>query len=66
MFCLSEKQGMLVNDECSSWHNKIEGFLVSVWDRRKEILHGSGLLGEVNRNNPTPECKVNGTECYDG
>ena len=22
-FCLGEKQGMLVNDECSSWYNKV-------------------------------------------
>ena len=39
---------------------------MSVWNRRKEILYGDGLVGEVNRNNPTHECEVNGTECYDG
>ena len=39
---------------------------MSVWDRRKEILYGNGLVGEVNRNNPTRECEVNGTKCYDG
>ena len=39
---------------------------MSVWDRRKESLYGNGLVGEGNRNNPTPECEVNGTECYDG
>ena len=38
---------------------------MSVWERRKEILHGSGLVSEVSQNNPTPECKVNGAECYD-
>ena len=38
---------------------------MSVWDRRKEIFHGNGLVGEVSRNNPTPDCKVNGTERYD-
>ena len=39
---------------------------MSVWDRRKEILYGNGLVVEVSQNNPTPECEVNGTECYDG
>ena len=35
---------------------------MEVWDRRKEILYGNGSVDEVNQNNPTPECKVNGTE----
>ena len=79
VFCLSEKQGMLINDECGSWYmyNRVGNFKMSVWDRRKDILYGNGLVGEVNqnnpnRNNPTPECEVsgteyevNGTECYD-
>ena len=26
VFCLGEKQGMLVNDECSSWYNKVGDF----------------------------------------
>ena len=39
---------------------------MSVWDRRKENFIWNGLVGDVNRNNPTPECDVNGTECYDG
>ena len=38
---------------------------MSFWDRRKEILYGNGSVVEVNQNNPTPECEVNGTECYD-
>ena len=37
---------------------------MSVWDRRKETLIGNGSVSEVNRNNSTPECEVNGTECY--
>ena len=37
-----------------------------VWDRRKEILYGNRLVGEVNQNNPAPECEVIGTKCYDG
>ena len=30
---------------------------MSVWERRKEILYGNGLV--------VKECEVNGTECYD-
>ena len=52
---------MWINDECSSWYNKVRDFLMSVWDRRKEILYGDGLVGEVIQNNLTPECEVNGT-----
>ena len=66
IFCLGEKQGVLVNDDCSSWYNKVGDFVMSVWDRRKEILYGNGSLGEVSQNNPTQECEVNGTECYGG
>ena len=25
-FCFEEKQGMLLNDECSSWYNRVGGF----------------------------------------
>ena len=39
---------------------------MSVWDRRKEILYGNRSIGEVSQNNPTLECEVNGTQCYDG
>ena len=66
VFCLDEKQGMLINDECSSWYDSVGDILMSVWDRRKEILCGNGIVGEVNRNNPTLECEVNGAKCYDG
>ena len=39
-----------------------------VWSIRKEVFYGNGPVGEVSQNNPTPECKVNGTELvlYDG
>ena len=64
-FCSGEKQGMLVNDECSSWYNKVGDFLVSVWDRRKEILYGNESVC-MARQDPTPECMVSGTEFHDG
>ena len=65
-FCLGEKQGLLINDECGSWYNSVGDFLWSIWDRRKEILYGNGTACETGRDNPTRECVVNGTECYDG
>ena len=40
-------------------------FLVSIWDRRKQLLYVSGSAFMTRQNNPTPECVVNGTECYD-
>ena len=66
MLCLGEKQGMMINDECSSWYNRVGNFLISVWDKRKDILYGNGSVVEFNQNNPTAECEVNGTKCYDG
>ena len=48
VFCLGEKQGMLVNDECSLWYNRVGNLLILVWDRREEILYGNRLVGEVN------------------
>ena len=27
VFCLGEKQGMVINDECSSWYNRVGDFL---------------------------------------
>ena len=62
---LCEKQGMLVNNECSSWYNKVGDLIILVWDWKKEILYSSGSIGEVDQHNLTPECDVNGTECYD-
>ena len=64
--CLEGKQGVLVDDECSSWYNRVDNFLVSFWDGRKQFLYMDGSACMARRNNPTPECMVNGTECYDG
>ena len=52
VFCLGKKRGMLVNDECSSWYSRVGDCLMSVWDRRKEILYDSGSLGEVRQSTP--------------
>ena len=38
-FCLGGQQGMLVNDECSFWYNRVGYFLVLIWDRRKQLLY---------------------------
>ena len=54
---------MLINDECSSWYDRVRDLLMSVWDRRKKILYGNGSVDEVSQNKPIPECEVNSTEC---
>ena len=54
---------MLLNDECSSWYKRVGDFLVSVWNRRKEILYSNGSACRTQQSNPTPECVVNSTEC---
>ena len=56
---------MLANDGCSSWYNGAGHFLVSVQDKRKQLLYIDGSACTAGQNNPTPECMVNGTECYD-
>ena len=66
VFCLGEEQGMLLNDEYSSWYNRVVNLLLSVWDRKKKILYGSGSSDYVSQTNPTPECKVNCTKYYGG
>ena len=44
-FCLGEMTGMLLNNEqCSCYI-----LLVSVWDRRKEILHGGSSVRPTSR-----------------
>ena len=30
VLCLGEKQGMLVNDECNTWYNRVGNFKVSI------------------------------------
>ena len=57
---------MLVNDKCNSWCNRVNDFLVSIWDRRKQLLYTDGSACKAWQVNPTPlECMVNDTECYD-
>ena len=53
-FCLGQKQGKLVNDECSSWYNRCRRFLVSIWNRRKQLLYTDGSAWMTQRINPTP------------
>ena len=41
-------------------------FLVSIWDRRKQLLYTDGSAYMTQQIIPTPpESVVNGTECYD-
>ena len=64
LFCLREREGLFINNECSSWYSRIREFSMSVWDRRREILYGSGLAQVVGWANPTLECEANGVYCY--
>ena len=55
---------MLENNECSSWYNEVDIFKVSVWGRRTQLMHVDRSACMARQKNPTPECIVNGTECY--
>ena len=57
---------MLVKDECSSWYNRVGDFLVSVWDRRKQLLYVNDSPCMAQQNNPTPDYVIKGAECDDG
>ena len=39
LFCLGERKGLLVNDECGSWYGRIGEFLMSMWGTKKQILY---------------------------
>ena len=54
---------VLVNNECSSWYNRVGDFLLSVWNRRKQLLYIDGSACTARQNNPTSERVVNVTEC---
>ena len=43
---------MLVKDERSSWYSTVVDFLMLVWDRRKEIMYGTGSIGQVRQSAP--------------
>ena len=50
---------MLVNDECSSGYSRVGDVVMSVWDRRKELLYGNGSVGGVSQSAMVVEC-----ECF--
>ena len=37
VFCLGEKQG--VNDDCSSWYNRVGDFLMSIYGRERRKFY---------------------------
>ena len=55
---------MIKNDDRSPWYNRVGDFLMSVWERRKEILYSELSAYKVSQSNPTLECKANGNNCY--
>ena len=50
----------LVNDDCSSWYDRIGDSLMSVGVTRNEHLYGEGSTCKVSQSNPTLECEANG------
>ena len=58
----------MMNVAVGTIENAVSDFLRSVWGRRNEILKIWQwiVLYEVKKDNLTPECVVNGTECYGG
>ena len=51
VFCLGEKQGMLINDECSSWYNRVGDFFnVSLgWEERNFIWQWISSRGQLKQ-----------------
>ena len=45
-------QGMLVNDERSSWYNRVGNFYVSLVGIGQKILHGDGSVHKVSQTSP--------------
>ena len=43
---------MMVNDDCSLWYNRVGDSLMSIWERRNDILHGKGSPCKVSQNDP--------------
>ena len=37
MFLGGGEQGMLVNDEYNFWYNRVQDFVVLIWDRREKV-----------------------------
>ena len=57
---------MIVNDDCSSWYNRVGDLLILVWERRKEVLYGEALACKASQSSPALECEANGNNCYGG
>ena len=64
VFCLGEKQGMSVNNDCISWHNKVGKFCHQFEIGEMKLLSGNGSACEASQTDLIPLCGVNGTECY--
>ena len=62
LFC-SRKNGILLMMS-AAWYNRMGDFLLSILERRKEILCSNGSASGISETKPTPECKVSSTECY--
>ena len=52
-FCLGEKQGSLVNDNCNSWYNRVGDFEYQV-GIGEQFLYTDKLACVIQQINPTP------------
>ena len=66
VFFLGEKQGMVVNYDCSSCYDRVGEFQMSVLERRKEILYAEGSVYKISKNDFTLKCEANDNNCYGG
>ena len=63
-FYFGEKQGMLVNDDCSFWYNRVRDSEYQCGIEEKNFCMARDQYAWPDKNNPTLKCVVIGTECY--
>ena len=61
VFCLGEKEGMQLNDDCSSFYCRVGGLYVDM--ERRQLVCG-GKTYKVFQNRLALKCKANGNEYY--
>ena len=65
VFCLGEKQDMLVNDECSSWYNRVGNYCCQSGTEENKFYLGMGHHSRPVRPTPLPSV-TNDTVYYGG
>ena len=44
VFCLGEKQDMLVKDECSSWYNRVGDFVIGMEQKKANFIYEMSIV----------------------